>query len=269
MRSLPSRQLKWLALGIGLVLLVAFLFAPLGAIIPVSFSQSSLLLFPPEELSLSWYYRIFQRGVWLRGFLLTAVLSVTAAAVSVTIGFSTAYWLELAHPKFHKSIPIVLFLPVIIPAPIMALAYYVALNLFLRWPPFFSILLAYSFSGVPYAFLAARLGFLRFPILLEEASMLLGASSWQAFFWIRLRASSRYLLSGFLLAIFAALDDVIFAFFLADAKTRPLNLLLYDGIRTSLSPIVAAASTLLFLIGLLIAIPLFRSRSPVAYIHDR
>lgn len=256
-----GNRLRAAAYCVGVAGLAAFLLAPLAAILPVSFSRSQLLIFPPEGFTLKWYYQIFESGVWSRGILTTLLLASGSALAAVALGFSTAYWLELTRPSVRKLVPLLLFMPVIIPAPLMALAYYVGCNMFFGLPSFVSLLIAYSFSGMPYAFLAARLGFLKHPVRLDEAASLMGASAWQIFFQVRLRASYRSLASGFVLAFLVALDDVIFAFFLADTKTRTLNLLLWDGIRTSLSPVVAAISVLLLFFGLLLAVSLSRARA--------
>ena len=59
----PARRRLWLFALSGLVL--AFLVLPVLIVVPISFSASSLLEFPPRAFSLRWYEGFFGSVEWL------------------------------------------------------------------------------------------------------------------------------------------------------------------------------------------------------------
>jgi putative spermidine/putrescine transport system permease protein len=57
---------SWLFALSGLILL--FLIVPVLIVIPMSFSASRYLDFPPTRFSLQWYERLFGPGDWFPGW---------------------------------------------------------------------------------------------------------------------------------------------------------------------------------------------------------
>ena len=71
MRKLPSYlsapEIAWYyALRTLCVLVLVFLLIPVFVIVPLSFSDSSLLLYPIQKFSLRWYEVLFQSSEWRR-----------------------------------------------------------------------------------------------------------------------------------------------------------------------------------------------------------
>jgi len=236
-----------------LFLLIVFLFAPLLALIPVSLTRSELLVFPPDGFSLEWYKKVLSSPIWRNAAFLTFTLTTAAAFMAMAIGLATAYWLETIPAKAGRYLALLLYTPLLIPAPILALACYITLVVYAHLPASLCLIIAYTITGVPYAFTTIRAGFQRFPLRLDEAARTLGANPWQALLWVRLNTIKLYLFSGFVLAWTAAVDDVVFSVFLADYRTRTLSVVLWENVRTSLTPEVAVVSVLLVVSGLIIA----------------
>ena len=65
MSTIRQRTSLSIAIGGGVALIAAFLIAPLLVVLPMSFSDSTLMQFPPSRLSLRWYRAYFGDHAWI------------------------------------------------------------------------------------------------------------------------------------------------------------------------------------------------------------
>ena len=80
-------RLKWAAA----LLLVLFLAAPSFIVIPMSFSSSDFLEFPPPGLSLRWYAYFWESITWTHAARAWLIAGVLTDMISVPIGVLAAY----------------------------------------------------------------------------------------------------------------------------------------------------------------------------------
>src|ERR671935_156370 len=83
------RRILLVALG---ALTIFYLVAPSLVIIPLSFTETRSLTFPPSGFSLQWYQRMFSERQWSTGL----VNSLEVAALSTTLMLVTTTLLFLA-----------------------------------------------------------------------------------------------------------------------------------------------------------------------------
>jgi putative spermidine/putrescine transport system permease protein len=62
----PLDKLGWWALRAACVAVLGFLLLPILVIIPLSFSDSSFLVYPIPGWSLKWYQNLFGSAEWMR-----------------------------------------------------------------------------------------------------------------------------------------------------------------------------------------------------------
>ena len=77
------RRLLLLALG-GLT--VFFLMAPTLVVVPMSFTASNALTFPPQGLSTRWYEKMLTDPQWLTGFVNSAQVALLTAVFATALG---------------------------------------------------------------------------------------------------------------------------------------------------------------------------------------
>lgn len=87
---------------------------------------------------------------------------------------------------------------------------------------------------------------------LIEASLDLGASSQYTFFHVIIPFLYPAMFSAFLLAMIVSFDDFLIAFFCSGASVQTLSLYIFSMIRSGISPVVNALSTLLLLVSLVL-----------------
>jgi putative spermidine/putrescine transport system permease protein len=78
---------------IGLVL--AFLIPPFLIILPMSFSATRFLTFPPPSFSLRWYQEFFGSETWMNATAISMMVALLTVAIATPVGTATAY--AIAH----------------------------------------------------------------------------------------------------------------------------------------------------------------------------
>ncbi|MGH3358504.1 MAG: hypothetical protein ACRDO7_06845, partial [Nocardioidaceae bacterium] len=84
--ALPRSRFWLTAVG---VLIAVFLIAPLLAILPLAFTESTFLVFPPTGFSWVWFDTLISDPGW-RGSILNSGRVATAAAILATIAGTSA-----------------------------------------------------------------------------------------------------------------------------------------------------------------------------------
>ena len=67
-------------------LVIAYLVVPLLIVVPLSFSDTTYLVFPPRGFSWRWYAEIFSNPAWLKAFQTSLLLGVLTAAGATGLG---------------------------------------------------------------------------------------------------------------------------------------------------------------------------------------
>ena len=93
--------------------------------------------------------------------------------------------------------------------------------------------------------------------------MTLGANLWQTFWKVTLPMILPGVIVGGILAFAASFDELMLALFLTGATTRTLPRLMWEQMSDFLTPVIAAAATLVFALSvvLLIIVALLQKRS--------
>jgi putative spermidine/putrescine transport system permease protein len=88
----------------------------------------------------------------------------------------------------------------------------------------------------------------------EEAARVMGARWWQRYLYIVLPQCRAGILAGAFFAFTISFDDAVVAIFLRGPDTETLPIKIYTELEFTTDPSVAAVSTLLILLTLLIAL---------------
>jgi putative spermidine/putrescine transport system permease protein len=249
-----SSGARWL-LRIGTAITLAFIYLPLLVIGLYAFNERRTLGWPISGLTLEWFDRAFHNpGV--RDALWTSIKAASGAtAIALLLGTLAA--LAVARHRFfgRETISFLVILPIALPGIVTGMA----LNATFRevLTPFgvglglFTIMVGHATFCIVviYNNVVARLR--RTAPSFEEASMDLGADSWQTFRFITLPALRSAMVAGGLLAFALSFDEVIVTTFTAGPdQTVPLWIL-NNLSRPNQLPIVNVVGVLLILLSML------------------
>jgi len=250
----PARRLSLSRLVLygvtGLVLF--YLVFPIFVVIPVSFSSAAFLQFPPPGLSLQWYEKFFSRRDWIDATLLSVRVAVITMALATVLG--TLASLALVRGRFRGRNLINSFIvsPMIIPAIIVAIGiyfFYARLQILGNW---WALAIAHTALALPFVVLNVSATLYGFDERLEYAAMNLGANRWQTFFKVTLPIIRPGIFAGALFAFITSFDELVVALFISGTGAVTLPRKMWAELRQQIDPTIAAVSTLLIALSVVI-----------------
>jgi putative spermidine/putrescine transport system permease protein len=244
---MEQRSTRW-ALGSWTVLVVLFLWVPLGLIMVYAFNKSNVQSWPIPGFTTHWF-----RLAWNATEVRTAIwLSVRAAllATGTALVLGSAAAFAIARFRFfgRETVSFLLVLPIALPGIITGMAlnsFFVFnhINLSLT-----TIVIGHSTFCVVLVYNNVLARLRRSSSSLLEASADLGADGWQTFRFVIWPVVSTALVAGGLLAFALSFDEVVVTFFTAGAQnTLPLLILGYIRLGQQL-PIVNAIAFVMILL---------------------
>ena len=247
-------RLARLLAAIVLAACVAFLLAPLVVTVLVSLSPSPVFELPTDRWVLNWYRRIGQLDGLAESVLLTAEVAFAATAASLLLG--TAASIAVVRGRFpgREAVATVLVSPLMLPGLVVGIAtlqYFRMLGLREALP---SLLLAHVVVVLPFIVRTLTAGLARFDFALVDAARTLGLSYPHAVLRVMVPVLAPSFITGSLFGFLASVDNYPVSIFLTDVyhRTLPIQLLQYLG--ESPDPTVAAVSSLIIALTVLVLV---------------
>jgi putative spermidine/putrescine transport system permease protein len=254
-----GRVVLWLVVA----LVLAFLVFPVFVVAPVSFSSAKYLQFPPPGWSLQWYENYFSRPGWVPATLLSIRVALITAVLATTLG--TAASLALVRGRFpgRNAINSFMVSPLVVPGIIVAIGvYFFYAQARLVGNPL-GLAFAHTALALPFVVTNVSATLHGFDERLEYAAMNLGANRWQTFRRVTLPIIRPGVFAGALFAFIVSFDELIVALFVSGSGAVTLPRKMWDSLRQEIDPTIAAVSTILITLSILILLSaeLLRQRS--------
>ncbi|QSR24848.1 polyamine ABC transporter permease [Nocardioides aromaticivorans] len=254
----PRRLLlKLFCLLVGIVLV-----APTLVVVPIAFTSSRTFQFPPPGWSTQWFAELFSDPAWMDSFLLSLRVAGVVVVLATALGTAAAFALARGKGPWRPIVNGFILAPMIVPGVIIAIAIY---YIFLRWhltSTFTGFVLAHTILAIPPVVISVTASLESLDRRLERAAASLGAGPVVTFFQVTLPLIMPGMLTGALFAFLMSFDEAIISLFLAGPFSKTLPVQLYQSVTSSLTPTIAAASTLIIALSttLLLICALFASR---------
>jgi ABC-type spermidine/putrescine transport system permease subunit II len=247
LRLLPLvRPLLAVFVGVALI----YLILPTFVVLPLSFSAQEYLSFPPQGFSIKWYERLAANPTWLDATVNSLLIGIPTAVLSMVLGTLAA--LAIVRGAFARAalLSALLVAPMMLPHVILAIGLYpVMLELGLLRTHVAAIL-AHTVIGIPLVFITVTASLRSYSGSLERAAMTLGANLWQTFWNVTLPMILPGVSVGGILAFASSFDELMLSLFMTGATTRTLPRLMWEQMSDFLTPVIAAAASLVFAFSL-------------------
>lgn len=245
----------WVFYGIG-GLIAFYLVLPSLIVIPISFSDSLLLKFPPERFSLRWYETFFSTPAWTRSLWLSFRVGLGTMVVATVLGVLASVGLVRGHFPGKTALNAFLLSPMIVPFVVTALAmYYFYSSLKFVGNPW-ALLISHICLATPIVIVIVSASLQDFDRSLEQAAQILGATPLQTFLRITFPIIRPGIITGALFAFIVSFDEVVIAAFIGGYRSATLPKRMFDNVRDEMDPTVAAISTLLVFISIILLLAL-------------
>jgi putative spermidine/putrescine transport system permease protein len=240
----------WLYVLGGLVLL--FLILPSLLVIPLSFSDSRYLAFPPPGWSTRWYEAYFSALEWRDATRTSFIAAILTMIVSTAIGTMAAYSLHTSQSRLTQIVYATFMLPLIIPGILIAIGVFLLFARLGLNNTMTGIVLAHSVMAIPLVVITVASGLKSYDMAQELAARSLGASRPWAFLTVTLPQIRISVVSAALLAFITSLDEVVISLFIAGGENATLTRRMFNALRDEIDPTIAAISTLLILVSVVL-----------------
>ena len=229
---------------------LGWLRAALLFIVLLSFGSSRWLAFPPPSWTLKWYEELFADPAWLEAALTSARIATMAAILAVVIGLLASFALVRGQFRGRNVLRGLLLTPMVLPVVVFAIAIYA---FFLRiglGGTTAGFVIAHTVLALPFAIIPITAALEGFDKSIEDAAIVCGASPFEAKLRVTLPAIKIGIFSAAIFAFLASWDEVVVAIFMASPTLQTLPGKIGGSLRQDLSPVIAAASSLLVLLTL-------------------
>ena len=195
-----------------------------------------------------WYSKLFSNSAVIGSLWYSVIIAVLATVISVTIGTVGALGLRKYEFRGRKFINNMLYIPIIVPEIVMAVALLIIFMKIGIALGMGTILIGHCTFCIPYAVVTIKGRISGDGYSMEEASMDLGANRIQTFLRVTLPSIMPGVMSAAFLSFTLSIDDVVMSNMLAGAKNSTLPVLILSMNKTGVTPDVNALTTIMILI---------------------
>ncbi len=231
-----------------------FLIVPCLMVVPMSFSASRYLAFPPEEWSLVWYEAYFASELWLDATRLSIIVATLVVLVTLPLGFAAAYGLHHSRPDISHKIWLIYLLPLIVPHIFLAIGVFLAFSKLGLNNTVLGLVIAHSLLALPFVVVIVLAGLQQFNYAMELAARSLGATRLRAVLSVTVPQIRGHLVTAGLFAFIASFDEVLVAIFVSSGPHSTLPRRMFANIRDQVDPLVAVASSIFVAVTLIIVL---------------
>lgn len=229
------------------------LFIPFVVLVMTSWTEGSLVMFPPQGFSLQWYERVIQDPRWTSPFVLSIFVSALATLIAIIFGTAGALGVSRVAPRFARPLRTLFIVPIAIPTISYAVGLY-GLNISL--PPLRGTLVALvvgeALLAVPYVFVLVSVGVSRMDSSLRSAASTMGASWRMSLMRVELPILAPSIIGAAIFAFSIVFDEVVLSVYLTPPGVQTLPLKMLSAAQESFTPELTAASTLVSGLALIV-----------------
>lgn len=236
----------WLYVVAGLIM--AFLVIPTLIVIPMSFSDSQYLEFPPRVWSVRWYDNYFGSTEWMTATWVSVKAAFLTVLVTTPVATMAAYGLYVSNFRAARFIFVLLITPMMVPVILIAIGVFFAYAKLKLNNTMFGLVLAHTVLALPMCLIVVSAGLRSYDMNQERVARSLGASRLKAFLLITLPQIRFSVVSGALLAFVVSFDEVIVALFISGGNMSTITRSMFLALRDQIDPTIASISTILILI---------------------
>lgn len=240
-----------------------FLCTPILITLPMSFSDSSTLEFPPSGLSLRWYENFAHSPIWVQAMSTSLQLAATSSLIALLLGSLAAYGLVRSNIMGAVGLEAHFMAPMIIPNIITAIALYFAFAKLGILGTFGGLVVGHALVAIPFVITVVSGAVKAFDIRIEQSARSLGAK------WLRVLVSivipNIYpaLFVAWIFSFVISFDEVILTYFLSGTYvTIPKEM--FTQLQEQVDPTITAVASLLIIGSLLLLLATARFSARLA-----
>jgi len=230
-------------------IIMMLLVIPTLIVIPMSFSDSQYLEFPPSNWSDRWYIVYLESSKWMRATVTSLQVGVLTMLLATPLGIMAAYALFVSGHRASRAIFVLLITPIIVPVILIAIGTFYAYGRVGLNNTITGLVLAHTALAAPLVMIVITSALRNYDLNQERVARSLGATRIKAFFVITLPQIKFSIVTAALLSFLTSFDEVIIAIFVSGGKNATLTKHMFAALRDFIDPTIAAISTIMILVS--------------------
>lgn len=246
---------SWLTIG--------FLVLPTLLVIPLAFTSSQFLEFPPPGYGLSWFRTYFESPLWIQATIRSFLVAFATAIAATAIGGFTALALANSRTRWSGLIFAFFLAPMIVPRIVIAVGLF---YLFARMGLIatdLGLVIGHTVLAIPFTLVTLAAVLKTYDQRLDQAAATLGANRLRTLTGVTIPLVKGGLVAAFLFAFITSFDELTIAIFVSGGIKTTLPKQMWDDMILQLNPTLAAVSVVVFVVVtvMLLIAERFRSSS--------
>lgn len=235
-------------LGIYSLLMFAFLMLPTFVVLPIAFTSSQFLEFPPPGYGLEWFRTYFTSDLWVAATIRSFGVAFATAIVATVIGGFAALALARSRSRWRGIIFAFFLAPMIVPRIVIAVGLFYLFAQMGLVATDLGLVIGHTVLALPFAFVAIAAVLKSYDWRLDQAAATLGANRVQALRFVTVPLIKSGLTAAFLFAFITSFDELTVAIFVSGGVKTTLPKQMWDDMILQLNPTLAAVSVVVFIV---------------------
>ncbi|XBS67944.1 ABC transporter permease subunit [Acerihabitans sp. KWT182] len=242
------------------IVVMLVLLLPVMSFLPMAFSSSSFLQFPPPGFSLRWMQAYLDSPIWTGATVRSFGIALVTGLLATLISGVAAFGLSRHNGRAGSLVVMTFLLPMIIPNIVTAVAlFYLFATLGLVGSDL-GIILGHTVVAIPVVFIIILTTFKHYDWRLDQAAGTLGANRWRIIREVTLPLIKSSLVAAFIFGFLNSFEELTVAMFVGGGVKQTLPKQMWDDVLLSVTPTLAAASVIILTIVTLLFIIAERAR---------
>jgi putative spermidine/putrescine transport system permease protein len=243
-RGLPGDMLLSVYAGT----MIAILLVPIIAFVPMAFTGSTFLSFPPPSLSYRWFAEFAASPLWLGAMIRSFSIGFATAAITSLVAAMAALGVARTRSRLG-SVAFLLYLsPMMVPSIVIAIALFYLFARISLVASNIGIIIGHTVIAMPVVFMVMLATFKGHDWKLDAAASTLGAGRLRTFWHVTLPLVASGLAVGFVTGFLQSFEELTVAIFVGGGIKTTLPKQMWDGILLQVSPVIAAASVVVLIV---------------------
>lgn len=228
--------------------MIAFLVLPTLLVIPLGFTTSSFLEFPPPGYSLRWFETYFASPLWIQATIRSFLVAFATAIAATLIGGFAALALANSRTRWGGLIFAFFLAPMIVPRIVIAVGlFYLFARLGLVATDL-GLIIGHTVLAIPFALVTMSAVLKTYDQRLDQAAATLGANRIKTLGFVTVPLVRGGLIAAFLFAFITSFDELTIAIFVSGGIKTTLPKQMWDDMILQLNPTLAAVSVVVFVV---------------------
>jgi putative spermidine/putrescine transport system permease protein len=246
-RLLGGHRFGWL-LPAYAALAIAVLVLPILAMVPMAFTSSSFISFPPPGFGLRWFAEYFNSPVWMAATFRSFGIGLATACVTLVLATLAAFALARSNSRLTGAVFLLFMTPMIVPSIVVAVALFYLFAKVGLVATDLGIMIGHTVHAIPIAFVILLATLKGYDWRLDQAAATLGAGRLQSFRRVAMPLMRSGLVAAFIFAFLASFEELTVAMFIGGGLKTTLPKQMWDDVVLQVSPVLLSASVVVVVV---------------------